>query len=81
MSGVPELDFTLEEFIKELEQEANLAEGLTTQELKEITDMGETWIRGQLRRLKKDGRLIVVRKKVERIDGRTMTVPAYRINV
>ncbi len=79
MTDVPEPDFMLEDFIAELEEEANLSEGLTTEELKGITNMGKTWIRGQLRRIKKEGRLVVVRKKVERIDGRIMTVPAYRV--
>lgn len=78
--SAPEPDFTLDEFIEELNEDAiKVGTGLTRLEIQEATGMGKTWVLQKLRELKKDGKLVVVRKKVEAIDGRMASVPAYRI--
>lgn len=75
----PEPDFTLDQWLKDLEDKANLQEGLTRREIEEATGMGKTWVLSQLRKLKAEGRLTVVRKKIEALDGKMFPVPAYRI--
>ena len=51
--------------------------GVTTAELVDATGKSNKWILSQLRQLRKSGRLDVVRRTSETIDGRLTKVPAY----
>lgn len=75
----PEPDFSLEDLLKELNERANIDDGLTRKEIEKATGMKKYWVLEQLHELNNSDRLIVVSKKIRAIDGRTLTVPAYRL--
>lgn len=75
----PEPDFTLEGFLEELNERAGIDDGLTRREIQEETGMGKSWVLEQLRELKESGRLIVVKKRINSLDNRKLTIPAYRL--
>jgi DNA-binding GntR family transcriptional regulator len=53
--------------------------GVRTVEVAEALGLGETTVRKLLGQLKAQGRLQVVRRKVETLDGKQTTVRAYKL--
>ena len=53
--------------------------GVRTVEVTQALDLGETTVRKLLGQLKAQGRLQVVRRKVETLDGKQTTVRAYKL--
>jgi hypothetical protein len=53
--------------------------GARTEEICLALGLGETTVRKMLRQLKAEGRLEVIRLRIEAVDGKTVTVRAYRI--
>lgn len=58
---------------------APAGEGMTTKELAEKLHMGPGAVRDRLHHLNKQGRLARTRKRITGLDGRQMTVPAYKL--
>ena len=80
MLAKPEPSFSMGDLLAEME--AMLAPsggGARTAELAEAIGVCESSVRKLLRQLKSEGRLAVVRQKVEGLDGRMFTVAAYRL--
>lgn len=76
----PTPDFTIDALQAELEA-VLIPEGAgsTTRELSKLLGIGTSAVLTRLHQMKEDGRLAVVRKRVESIDGRAQLVPAYRL--
>jgi len=82
MSVKPEPSFTVDDLLREVE--ATLVpsdEGLTTSELAERLGIGVSAVRRRLKQLLMEGRLLRVRKEVQGMDGRRVTVIAYKLRV
>jgi len=80
MDDVPTLDFTLDDWLEELEVEEDEGrEALTRKELQDVTGLSKDVVLRELRRINDEGRLVVARKKVMAIDGRMSSVPAYKL--
>lgn len=76
----PEPDFEMDDLIQELlATETEGRTGWRVAELAAATGMSTRIIRERLRRLKAEGRLVLVRSKMEDLSGRMMPVPAYRL--
>lgn len=80
MSEKPTPDFSMDALLRELQERASTGgEGATTAELSEILNKTKGMIRKELHRLKKEGRLLRIDKRIEFLDGRVVTVPAYKL--
>ena len=77
----PTPDFSMEQLVEELRAVfPDIDEqGVRTAEIADALGVGETTVRKLLAQLKAEGRLQVVRTKTEAIDGKMMTVRAYKI--
>ena len=81
MTSKPEPSFTMDSLIAELEAQLPSAceVGVRTCEVAAALDIGETTARKMLNQLREEGRIRVVRIRVEALNGKSMTVPAYQI--
>ena len=80
MSVKPEPDFTMDELLRELEATLAPAEdGLTSKELANKLGIGVGAVRTRLYKLSAEGKLVRVRKLVRAMDGRMITVVAYKL--
>lgn len=76
----PKPDFSIDDLLREVE--ATLApegDGLTTSELAERLGISVAAARARLRILAHQGRLAIVRKRTQRMDGLWTTVRAYKL--
>ena len=70
---------TLEELLAEWESTEQESSGWTARELCELWGCNRNRVHGLLNEAKRRGRLVVGRKRVERIDGKVTWRPAYSI--
>ena len=77
----PQPSFSMEQLIEELRSKVPIVDndGARTEEIRLALGLGETTVRKMLRQLKAQGRLEVVRRRIEAVDGKLMTVRAYKI--
>jgi len=77
----PVPQFSIDQLVAELREALpDIDEGgVRTVEVAEALGLGETTVRKRLGQLKAQGRLQVVRRKVETLDGKQTTVRAYRL--
>jgi hypothetical protein len=77
----PKPDFSMAQLIEELRGKVPTVDddGARTEEICLALGLGETTVRKMLRQLKAQGRLEVVRRRIEAVDGKLVTVRAYRI--
>jgi len=74
--------FSMDQLVAELREALpDIDEGgVRTVEVAEALGLGETTVRKLLGQLKAQGRLQVVRRKVEALDGKQTTVRAYKLS-
>jgi hypothetical protein len=77
----PTPSFSMDQLVEELRSKVPTVDddGARTEEICLALGLGETTVRKMLRQLKADGRLEVVRRRIEAVDGKLVTVRAYRI--
>jgi len=77
----PTPSFSMDQWVAELREALpDIDEGgVRTVEVAEALDLGETTVRKLLGQLKAQGRLQVVRRKVETLDSKQTTVRAYKL--
>jgi DNA-binding GntR family transcriptional regulator len=77
----PTPSFSMDQLVAELREALpDIDEdGARTVEITEALGLGETTVRKLLGQLKAQGRLQVVRRKVETLDGKQTTVRAYKL--
>jgi Mn-dependent DtxR family transcriptional regulator len=77
----PTPKFSMDHLVAELQEALpDIDEdGARTVEIAEALGFGETTVRKLLGQLKAQGRLQVVRRKVETLDGKQTTVRAYKL--
>jgi DNA-binding GntR family transcriptional regulator len=77
----PTPSFSMDQLVAELREALpDIDEGgVRTVEVAEALGLGETTVRKLLGQLKAQGRLQVVRRKVETLDGKQTTVRAYKL--
>jgi hypothetical protein len=74
------MSISYEELLAEMEWiDVGSSDGVTVTEIAEHTGKTRPAIIKQLKALAKEKRLVVGRKRVPMIDGRTTTVPCYRV--
>ena len=83
MTPKPVQNLTMDAWIAELETRlpTMCEEGVRTVEVDAALKVRETTARKLLRQLNAEGRIEVVRIQVETLNGKNMTVAAYRIKV
>ena len=83
MMAKPVPNFTMDALIAELETRlpAMCDEGVRTVQVAKALKVSETTARKMLRQLNEEGRIELVRIQVEALNGKSMTVAAYRIKV
>jgi len=75
-----ELDMTEADLLASIEQMlAPAGDGMTTAELAERLLTGPGAVRARLHQLNKQGRLVLTRKRITRLDGNQVSVPAYKL--
>jgi|GEM_PF-6081549 len=80
MNEKPKPDFSMDALVRELQKEASAGgEGITTTELCETLGKTRGAVLKRLQELKKAGHLVPVGKQIETLDGRIITVPAYKL--
>ncbi len=75
-------DISMDEWMEEMERLGATGandEGLTMHELNALTDRSPVKIKDYLREMQTEGRLIVGRRSITRIDGAAGMVPVYSI--
>ena len=79
----PSPKFSMDDLVKQLQTllPSQCNEGVRTVEIAAALNVSETTARKILNLLKAEGKVEVVRMKVEALDGKSMTVRAYRINL
>jgi len=80
MARITVTESELAEAIREsLAVEANPDDAFTLVELQQMLGFAHMKTRATLKQLRAAGRLEVVKKRSEAIDGRTIFIPAYRV--
>ena len=71
----------MDQLVEELRSKVPIVDndGARTEEICLALGLGETTVRKMLRELKAQGQLEVVRRRIEAVDGKLVTVRAYRI--
>jgi len=72
-------DFTIEALLAEIMRSGENAQGLTAQEIADLTGQPLHRVRKKLMQLKREGKIKVGRRWRERLDGAVVPVPVYSL--